>query len=291
MKGYTRKERYLSRAEEAARSMGFRSVRLEPAATGKKGMVYIVHTEEGKSVLRVYRNPFYLSKVIIIYGILDVLGVDLSPEIKKIKLFPCRGVLGCILEEHLDGLNKCLSGIYEFFKKLGELHVKSSIDFRPLCRIVTRKWKCKALSNIKFLKRMRMFPDLLEEVAEIIESVDVLHPVSLCHSDIGGANSGCSGDKVKLFDWDRASLSLPHLDLLQALYWFSPPDRPAAFEAYFEASGFGEIFKEQLLPASAIFLVSRMKKEVKRNRKDKLDELGRMMKILVNGYCPLLENP
>ncbi len=250
------REKFISIAEKALITLGVSFKDLRPLKEGKKGLVYCFESKDGQKVLRLYRNPYKLSKVVLVNRILKKKHIDILAEIHRIKFIPTlvfSGVVGASVEEYLSPCTDVtLDDKRRFLAKLRALHSATKVKQPLLAKYLWNRWISKSKGSVDYVVSRR--PDLEKPLRNLISQIlesSVPEILALCHNDVANSNMGCKNGEIKLFDWDRATLFFPEFEEAQACYML----------------GLDREFSEYLnTPPGKLFLIARVKKLLKRGK-------------------------
>ena len=270
-----RRSLYLHLARKLLDRLGFRCSALEPAASGRKGLVFFCHPDRGEPlVMRLYSNPLYYFKSLLIRRAVARARVPLAPEVVfSSLLFSGARPWGVVLEERLGEVSSFgRDQALDLVRRLALLHRNTSISSKLLHRYVLAKWIRKTEGSLRYIKKAGDIYHTLKPLWDRVCRMEVGPLLSLCHRDVGLANSGTKGDRLLLLDWDNASLFFPQYEFIQCCYFFglSPED---ALPVYLEASGWKDCFTDSLPFFVAMFLIARAKKYLRRGKLYKLDRI------------------
>ena len=250
------REKLIPVAEKALKALGMSFKYLKPLKGGKKGLVYCFEDEDGQKILRLYRNPYKLSKVALVNRILKKKHVDISAEIHRIRLIPplvYSGVVGASVEEYLSPCtNATLNDKRKFLAKLKALHSATEVKQPLLAKYLWNRWIFKSKGSVEYVVSRR--PDLEKPLKDLLKNIVESPPpevLALCHNDVANSNMGYKNGEIKLFDWDRASLFFPEFEEAQACYMLG---LDAEFSEYLST------------PSGKLFLIARAKKLLKRGK-------------------------
>ena len=270
--------RLLDAAHRALELAGADGKNLEPASSGKKGLVFLADSV----VVRLYTNPLYYLRRRLVDARLLRLGIPLSPEVVATGCFFFKRPLWFVVEERLQQPGALSPDQkLDFVKRLGLLHAETSVKVGA--GFIWRKWAKKTDANAKFLLNNTTleFSKTLAGMWTDLRARGVTpSSVSLCHRDVGLSNMGLKGERLLLIDWDRASLFFPLYELIQACYFLDldPVDALCACGI--------PVCRNELALMLVSFCISRAKKEYKRGSVS--ERLGRFVKwaerIFSEGY-------
>ncbi len=267
------RNRYLKVAESCIKNSEVKFCEAKAASKGKKGLVYLVSGDGAPSVLRIYRNPLYFAKTL---WVLEKAGkYRLSPVIIEkrwiFNLMP--PAFGFILEEFLVPCGEVTrDSELSFIERLARFHRETALFNRFLFRYLWRKWIGKTRGSAEFIKKALPHSGaLLERALSFLINSEPFPVLSLCHRDVGMGNAGCKNGELHLFDWDRASYFFPFFELSQAEYFFGLSKE--ALTVYFRVWELEEDCTSLLKPFQIMFLISRLKKQIKRGTTDRAGEI------------------
>jgi len=295
-------------ANDIANKINEKLIRVSFLAKGNHNKTYFFETDKRKYVLRIENNPMFknLKKEYKLLKSIEKLGVapkvfllDTSHKIIKTDYF---------LEEFIPGIHpkRKVSKTFvilmaNWFKKLHSYKVSEKPD---CCNKGYFSLSCAIKPYYKNVKKYSyaLTPKLLEEVdillgyaVKICKKEDKLFSnykkFSILHRDPSKDNILIKGKKVILIDWEFSSFGLPEWELVYFLqsYKFGKSQRELFLKTYGYSNNKKAMTRLKILSLLNIcgdvgYSVWRLglleKKEIKENKKERLNRLKRDIKIL-----------